>query len=144
MFNNIKYKDQKTHKTEGIEFKVIYSKRRTLGISVLPDSSVVVRVPYLTSYKTISRIVQQKSDWIIKHRDSYKRKEHNKSSRLFIDGELHLFRGKKSVLRIKKSNRPYILFKDSTIELGLGKTDDDGAIKKLLNKNLRTLQIRGK
>ena len=59
---------------EGIEFKVFYSGRRTLGISVLPDSSVIVRVPYLTSFKTISRIVQEKSTWIKKHRDSYKEK----------------------------------------------------------------------
>jgi len=50
-------KNQKIHRIEDIEFKVIYSGRRSIGISVLPDSSVIVRVPYLTSYKTISRIV---------------------------------------------------------------------------------------
>ena len=45
-----------------IEFKVVYSRRRTLGISVLPDSSIVVRVPYRTSDKTIRRIVQERSE----------------------------------------------------------------------------------
>lgn len=130
-------KDQKKYKSGDIEFKVTYSKRRTLGISVLPDSSVVVRVPYLTSYKTISRIVHEKSGWIIKHRDIYRNKEHNKSSTLYIDGELHLFRGKKSVLRIEKSNKSYIRFTDSVIEIGMGKTDDTGEIKRLLYKGYR-------
>ena len=65
-------KDQKIHKIEDIEFKVIYSRRRSIGISVLPDSSVIVRVPNLTPFKTISRIVTEKYDWIVKHRDNYK------------------------------------------------------------------------
>jgi len=136
--SQIMIKDQEIRKIEDIEFKVIYSKRRTLGISVLPDSSVVVRVPYLTSYKTISRIIREKSAWIIKHRDSYRKKEHNKPSILYVDGELHLFRGKKSVLRIGKSNKSYIRFTDSTIELGLGKTDDAVAIKRLLYKGYKS------
>ena len=67
-------KEQKSTRIEDIEFKVIYSGRRTIGISVLPDSSVIVRVPYLTSLKTINRIVNEKSGWILKHRDNYRRK----------------------------------------------------------------------
>jgi len=125
-------KDQETHKIEDIEFSVIYSGRRSVGISVLPDSSVVVRVPYLTSFKTISRIVQEKAGWIIKHRDSYKEKEKSKLNKLYVTGELHLFRGKESVLIIEKSGKAYIRFYDSTIKLGLEKTDDPKVIKWLL------------
>jgi predicted metal-dependent hydrolase len=125
-------KDHRTHNIEGIEFKVIYSGRRTLGISVLPDSSVVVRVPYLTSIKAITRLVQQKADWIIKYRDSYKEKANNKLSGLYITGEIHLFRGKEFVLKIEKSAKAYVRFYDGTIELGLLKTDDARAIKWLL------------
>ena len=125
-------KDQETHKIEDIEFSVIYSGRRSVGISVLPDSSVVVRVPYLTSFKTISRIVQEKAGWIIKHRDSYKEKEKSKLNKLYVTGELHLFRGKESVLIIEKSGKAYIRFYDCTIKLGLEKTDDPKVIKWLL------------
>src|SRR5665647_1331195 len=95
--------DPKIYKIEDIEFQVIYSGRRTLGISVLPDSSVIVRVPYLTSFKTISRVIQQKAGWIIKHRDSYKEKEKGKFNGLYVNGETHLFRGNESVLKIEKS-----------------------------------------
>src|SRR5450759_1991483 len=125
-------KDQRTHIIQDIEFKVIYSRRRTLGISVLPDSSVIVRVPYLTSFKTISRVIQQKAGWIIKHRDSYKEKEKSKFNGLYVTGETHLFRGNMSVLKIEKSGKAYVRFYDSTIELGLHKTDDPRAIKWLL------------
>jgi len=117
---------------QNIDFKVVYSGRRSLGISVLPDSTVIVRVPYRTSLKTINRIVQEKATWIIKHRDSYISKDNSKLNRLYSNGEKHLFRGNESVLKIEKSSRKYIRFIDGFIELGLDKTDNSEAIKRLL------------
>ncbi|HPT20866.1 MAG TPA: SprT family zinc-dependent metalloprotease [Bacteroidales bacterium] len=125
-------KYEKAGKIEDIEFKVIYSRRRTLGISVLPDSSVIVRVPYLTSSNTINRVVSSKADWIIKHRDSYREKGKSRLSRSYENGQTHLFHGNESVLKIEQSGRSYIRFYDSTIELGLRNTDDAKAVKRLL------------
>lgn len=119
-------------KIQDIEFKVIYSGRRTLGISILPDSSVIVRVPYRTSEKTISRLVQEKALWIIKHRDNYRIQHKNKLNRLYVNGEKYFFRGIESVLKIEKSKKTFVRFNNNTIELGLEKTDDAKAIKKLL------------
>jgi len=130
-------KVHRTHIIDDIEFEVIYSKRRSLGISVLPDSSVIVRVPYLTSFKTITRIVHQKAGWIIKHRDHYKEREKNKLYGLYVTGETHLFRGKEAILKIEKSNKSYIRFNESTITMGLEKTDDTLTIKRLLYKGYK-------
>ncbi len=130
-------KVKRTGNINDIEFRIIYSGRRTLGISVLPDSSVIIRVPYLTSFKTIDRLIQEKSGWIIKHRDNYNRKEPANQARLYADGEIHLFRGKESVLKIEKSGKPYCRFYDGIIELGLEKTDDAKAVKLLLYKGYK-------
>jgi predicted metal-dependent hydrolase len=126
-----------TGNIQDIEFKVIFSGRRTLGISVLPDSSVIVRVPYRTSEKTINRLVQEKARWIIKHRDNYRSQDHSKLNRLYVNGEKFLFRGIENVLVIEKSIKPFVRFNGSTIELGLEKTDDTQAIKKLLYKGYK-------
>ncbi len=125
-------KEQGIRQTEGIEFKVVYSKRRSLGISVLPDSTVIVRVPNRTSDKTINRIVSEKAAWIIKHRDNYRSRINSKSTRGYVNGENHPFRGNESVLKIEKTKKPYVRFTDHTIELGLEKTEDPKVIKKLL------------
>jgi predicted metal-dependent hydrolase len=130
-------KDQKIHKIEDIEFKVIYSRRRSIGISVLPDSSVIVRVPYLTPVKTISRIVNDKYDWILKHRDNYRKLDKSSLKRSYTPGENHLFRGKESVLKIEKSGKSYVRFFDSTIELGIDKPEDRAAVKRLLYKGYK-------
>lgn len=134
-------KEFRTQNIQEIEFKVIYSKRRTLGISILPDSTVVVRVPYRTTDKTINRIVQEKASWIIKHRDSFRRQETSKLNRSYINGESHLFRGNESVLKIELSRRSYVRFYDGTIAIGLGKPEDPKAIKRMLYKGYKAEAI---
>jgi predicted metal-dependent hydrolase len=113
-----------TGNIQGIEFNVIYSRRRTLGISVLPNSSVIVRVPFRTSDKTISRLVQEKASWIIKHRDNYRIQDNKQLNRAYVNGEKYFFRGSELILKIEKSKKSFIKFHNSTIELGLEKTDD--------------------
>jgi predicted metal-dependent hydrolase len=130
-------KDQETHRIDDLEFKVISSGRRSIGISVLPDSSVIVRVPYHTSLKTITRIVTDKYRWVLKHRDYYRKLDNNILNRSYSSGEMHLFRGNRSVLSIVKSVKPFVRFYDNKIELGLAKTEDVAAIKKLLYKGYK-------
>jgi predicted metal-dependent hydrolase len=135
-------KDQRIHKIEDIEFEVIYSRRRTIGISVLPNSSVIVRVPYLTSLKTISRIVNEKYNWVLRHRDNYRRIDNSSLNRSFKTGSTHLFRGKESVLRVEKSGKPHIRFYEKTIDLGTEKTEDSAAIKRLLYKGYKNEALK--
>jgi len=130
-------KDQRIYKIEDIEFKVIYSRRRTIGISVLPDSSVIVRVPYLTSFRTINRIVMEKYGWVLKHRDNYKSLNNSTLNRPNKAGEIHLFRGNESILKIEKSGKSYIRFYDNTIELGIERTDDAQIVRRLLYKGYK-------
>ena len=134
--------DQKIHKIEDIEFKVTYSRRRSIGISVLPDSSVIVRVPYHTSFKTINRIVNEKYNWVLKHRDNYRKLDNIPIKKSYVSGETQLFHGNQSVLKIEKSGKSYIRFYDNTIELGTEKTDDTPIIRRLLYKGYKTEALK--
>lgn len=125
-------KAKKNYIISGIELTIIYSRRRTIGISVLPDASVIVRVPYMTSLKTIEGIVKKKARWITMHSDNYRKNNLASPKVHYRAGEIHLYRGNDSVLIIEKSPKPYVRFFDNTIEVGLNKTDDETAVKKLL------------
>ena len=122
----------RSHQFEDIEFRIIYSRRRTLGISILPDSTVIVRAPAMASLKTITRIVEQKADWIKKHRDNYRDRDDKKLSVSYVPGETHLFRGTGYILNVKRSNRSFIRFSENTIECGLDKHEEQLAVRKLL------------
>jgi len=132
------HKEQQTYQLHNIEFRIVYSGRRTLGISILPDSSVIIRAPYRASLKTISRIVREKATWIIKHRDSYRQKENTRLNGSFSAGEKQLFRGEECLLHIIQSRKPFVRFNENTIEVGLDNIDDKEAIKRLLYKGYKT------
>jgi predicted metal-dependent hydrolase len=132
MFNR-----ESNHIINDIEFTIIYSRRRTLAISIKPDATVIVRVPNLTTYRTISRIVSEKADWIRKHRNNYSANNNNDTKKRYCDGEMHLFRGAEHVLKIAKSSRSYIRFSEGNIEAGLLKTDDPAEVKKILYRGYK-------
>ena len=120
-----------------INFKVIYSRRRTLGISVLTDGSVVVRVPYRTTDKAIYKMVTDKSQWIIRHRDNFINQHHDKPGRSYTDGSSHLFRGSTYILNISESRKKFVKFNGSTIDIGLEKAGDEASVRKLLQKSYK-------
>jgi predicted metal-dependent hydrolase len=134
--------DRNIYRIEDIEFSIIFSGRRSIGISVRPDSSVIVRAPYRTSLKTINRIVTGKYSWVLKHRDNYRNLDNSSRNKLFISGETHLYRGTASILKIEKSSKPYIRFYDSTIDLGINNTEDPELIKRLLYKGYKNEAVR--
>ena len=121
-------------KVGNVEFRVVFSRRRTLGISVLPDASVIVRVPYRTSRKTISRIVGEKSAWIIRHRDNFKNQYQNKPGRSYTNGSSQLFRGSTYILNLSESRKKFVKFNGSSIDIGLENTGDEPTVRKMLQK----------
>ncbi len=123
---------------QDIKYKVIYSSRRTLAISILPDASVIVRVPYRTSDRTISKLVSDKSSWILRHTEGIRSKNVMNPVRKFTDGEKHLFMGKELTLRVEKSDKPYCRFTGSTIELGTARPDTPEAVRHILYQAYRS------
>lgn len=122
---------------EGIEFSVVFSSRRTIGISVLPDASVTVRAPFFTSGRTIEKIIKEKSGWIKKHRDNYRNNPPVRGGRSFTDGEILHFRGRALTLRTLKSPKQYVKQYGETIDAGLKEPSDSEAVRRLIEKWFR-------
>ena len=80
-----------------LTYTVIYSdKRKTLGITVERDRSVVVRAPVGTSSETIERIVNRKRQWLygkINHPQKYQDLPHPPGKEL-VNGESLLYLGR--------------------------------------------------
>ncbi|OGD72128.1 hypothetical protein A3A84_01750 [Candidatus Collierbacteria bacterium RIFCSPLOWO2_01_FULL_50_23] len=83
------------------KYKVVRSSRRRFSssISITPERGVVVSVPPWVSLSAIEKMVQEKTDWIIKtleKLDSYKRKP----AKRYVDGETHLYFGEEYPLSV--------------------------------------------
>lgn len=119
------------------KYKVIYSSRRTLGISILPDASVIVRVPYRTPEKTIIKLLNDKASWIQKHTENIRKRISNNPQRHFINGEEHPFRGKACALRIERSSKPYCRFIENFIEVGTAYPERSDAVRHIMQQGYK-------
>jgi predicted metal-dependent hydrolase len=102
-----------------IDYKVVYSRRRSIGISVGPDTGVTVRAPYRTSMRTIENMVISKSAWIKKHLTNYKSVVRIKNNIYLSNGSPVLFRGKEYPVRFIESKTYAIRLCDNDIEVRL-------------------------
>jgi predicted metal-dependent hydrolase len=106
-------------KDQNIKYNIVYSRRRSIGISVGPDSGVTVRAPYRTSVKTIENLVISKSTWIRKHLENYKSVIRIKNNIINTDGATVLFRGKEYQIRIIESTTYSVKLIEDSIEIRL-------------------------
>lgn len=87
------------HKGSRIPYKIIFSKRRSLLITVYHDRSVKVRAPRKASIKYVKNFVEKKADWIISRQEKFKDYKPKKARR-FENGESYNFLGKKYYLQV--------------------------------------------
>lgn len=73
-----------------LEYEVVRSARKTVGIQVSLGGKVTVRAPYRISEKEIERILQEKSQWISKA--IAETSERAKKQKEYTDEELSLMR----------------------------------------------------
>jgi predicted metal-dependent hydrolase len=115
-----------------ITYKVIFSSRRTMAISILPDASVIVRVPYRTSEQRIRKLINDKSSWILKHTKNFRAEREKRHTVSYTNGSMHPLRGIDISLITEKSQRAFYRLGKSSVTLGLNNPDDPEQVKALL------------
>lgn len=114
-----------------IDFKLEYSERKSLGITVKPDLNVLVKAPVYTSLEKVKENLIRKAPWIIKQQ-SYFLSFHPKTpKRKFIGGETHLYLGRQYRLKILRSKMESVRLKGKFIEVV---SADKSKVKKLFNE----------
>ena len=79
-----------------IDYKVIYSRRRSITISISPHNGVVIRAPKGVSLERIDRFVNEKSSWIKKHIDNYSDSVRINYGKKYTDGDIIFTCGKRA------------------------------------------------
>ena len=122
----------KTNTITAEGYKVVYSGRRTLGINILPDATVIIRVPYRTSQAAIDRLIKSKSAWINKHVSTIKGRIQSSPLLTFSNGSPHPFKGSALTLCISQSNKRFVRFNAETIDIGLEEPENEIIVQRLL------------
>jgi len=114
-----------------INFQVIYSDRKTLGITVNPDLNVLVKAPIDSSIDKIKEKIIKKAPWIIKQQGFFLTFHPKIPARRYIGGETHLYLGRQYLLKVELSKVESVKLKGKFIEV---KAIDKSRVKELVKQ----------
>ena len=114
-----------------IDFRLEYSDRKSLGITVTPDLSVLVKAPIDTSLQKVKEKLRRKAPWIIKQQSFFLSFHPKTPARKFIGGETHLYLGRQYRLKIFQSKIESVKLKGKFIEVA---TTDKSRAKQLVSE----------
>ena len=82
------------------DVRVEYRDRKTMAISVLPDSSIVAVAPMGTALEDIQQRLRKRARWIKKQVDYFTQFKPLTPPRQFVAGETHLYAGRQYRLKL--------------------------------------------
>ena len=85
-----------------IAYAVEFCRRKTLEISVMPDSAVQVRAPQGATLEAIAQKVRKKAPWIVEKQNWFAKFPKAPPPRQYLGGETHLYLGRRYRLKIEK------------------------------------------
>jgi predicted metal-dependent hydrolase len=100
-----------------IDFTVIWRKRRTLAISVLPDTSVEVVAPITASEADVLKRVTKRAGWVCKQIRDFRQYLPRTPKRRYVAGETHLYLGRRYRLKVIRDQSATIKVKRGFIEV---------------------------
>ncbi|MCU0401879.1 MAG: M48 family metallopeptidase [Algoriphagus sp.] len=112
-----------------IDYQIRYSDRKTLGITVTPESEVIIKAPLGANKDRIQEILLKRAPWILKQQSFFLSFQPRTIERKYINGETHLYLGRQYRLRVEKSEQ-------DSVKLFLGElkveTSDPAKVKTLV------------
>lgn len=94
--------------TRRINYNLTYKSRKSLGVKVLPDTTVEVIAPDSSDENEIAKKVRAKAAWIIKQQDFFISFKPATPARKFVNGETHLYLGRQYKLKVSASDTDII------------------------------------
>lgn len=83
-----------------IDFRLEYSDRKSLGITVTPDMEVLVKAPLDAALEKVKEKVRKKAPWIIRQLSFFLSFQPKTPPRRYISGETHLYLGRQYQLKV--------------------------------------------
>ncbi len=115
-----------------ISFDVVFADRKTLGISVNPNQSVLVKAPNGASLDNIKQKIKKRAPWILKQQSFFLAFEPLTPPRQFISGETHFYLGRRYRLKIMNATKNSVKLKRGFLEVLTNQYNHSEQTKKLV------------
>ncbi len=92
--------------------KIIRSRRRSIGMQIMLDTSLLVRAPMSASQVEIERVVADHADWIVRAREYVRTRPVAPHSRKYVNGEIFYYQGEPYPLIVLDDGHPQLRFQN--------------------------------
>lgn len=113
-----------------IKYTLLYTKRKTLGITVNPDMEIVVKAPENSAIELVEAKVRKRAPWIIKQQNYFLTFHPKPNDKKYVSGESHYYLGKQYRIEVLEDKKNEVSYKGRYIQV---KTKNKSNVKKLLN-----------
>lgn len=113
-----------------IKYTLLYTKRKTLGITVNPDMEIVVKAPENSAIELVEAKVRKRAPWIIKQQSYFLTFHPKPNEKKYVSGESHYYLGKQYRIEVLEDKKNEVSYKGRYIQV---KTKNKSNVKKLLN-----------
>ena len=117
---------------ESIPFKIAFSARRGLKISVRPDRSVVVSAPTGKAVEVIIERVRRRASWIVRQREYFERFSPIQPPRQYVSGETHRYLGRQLRLKLIPDGEESVKLLGKHLFVRVAKPGDTARVKRLV------------
>jgi predicted metal-dependent hydrolase len=118
--------------------KIVYSlftgNRKTMEIAVHPDSSVIVNAPENSDIYLIESKLHKRARWILRQLNYFRQFEPRTPARSYVNGETHLYLGRKYRLKIVKGLDNTVKLSRGYLNVCCADSKNPQAIKKILER----------
>lgn len=121
-----------------IFYKLVRTKRKTIGITIDMSGEVKISAPLRMSEKQIVEVVEKKANWIIKKLSEIQAVNKNVVIKQFVDGEKLLYLGKEYELKVieQNSNKVEVILQEDKISVYLPQHLQEENKKQLIKEAL--------
>ncbi len=113
-----------------IDYQLSFSERKTLGITVNPDLSVLIKAPNNTPLEKIEEKILNRAPWIINQQSHFLTYYPKSLQKKYVSGETHLYLGRQYRLDIIDGKENSVKLKGAYL---IVKTSDKTKTKKLVD-----------
>lgn len=113
------------------------SRRRTLGITVMPDGSLVVTAPLSAALERVEAVLRRRRTWISRRSHEAVLLPPPPAPRAWVSGETHRYLGRQYRLRIRRGE-PQVLLSGQFFNVRVPDTSDADTVRHLMESWYRT------
>ncbi|MBF0650087.1 M48 family metallopeptidase [Dysgonomonas sp. GY75] len=106
-----------TYGNTEIAYNISYCNRKTLGITVNPDSTVLIKAPIDSGLEQIEQKVRKRAKWILKQQLFFKSFGDRLPPRRYVSGESHFYLGRQYILKVIIGHNNQVKYKGRFIEV---------------------------